>query len=45
MHGERFADLLGNADVRHFPDAGHWPWIDDPSVIDVICAFLDDRTP
>jgi pimeloyl-ACP methyl ester carboxylesterase len=44
VHGERFADALGGT-VRHLPDAGHWPWLDDPTVIDTVCAFLDDRAP
>lgn len=39
VHGERYADLLGGT-VRHVPDAGHWPWIDDPSVVDTVCDFL-----
>jgi len=44
VHGERYADLLGGT-VRHFPDAGHWPWIDDPAVVDAVCDFLGAPAP
>ncbi len=40
VHGERFADLLGDATVRHHPGAGHWAWIDEPAIVDEVCAFL-----
>lgn len=40
----RFADAyaaaLPNATVEHLDDAGHWPWLDRPDVIDKACAFL-----
>jgi pimeloyl-ACP methyl ester carboxylesterase len=39
VHGERYADLLGGT-VTHVPAAGHWPWLDDPSVIDATCDFV-----
>ena len=43
----RFADayaaaLGGPTTVRHVPDAGHWPWLERPELIDEIAAFLDD---
>jgi pimeloyl-ACP methyl ester carboxylesterase len=40
----RFADAygaaLGDAQVEHVPDAGHWPWYDRPDVIDRVASFL-----
>ena len=40
----RFADgyaaVLGDAEVRHLPDAGHWPWLDRPDVVEQVVAFL-----
>jgi pimeloyl-ACP methyl ester carboxylesterase len=39
-----FADAYGqalpDARVLHFPDAGHWPWLDDPAVVDGVIDFL-----
>jgi len=39
-----FADQYGarlpNAEVRHVPSAGHWPWLDEPALVDDVCAFL-----
>ena len=41
----RFADdyasaLGGDAKVLHLPGARHWPWLDQPDVLDRICGFL-----
>jgi len=41
----RFADdyaaaLGGPARTVHLPDAGHWPWLDRPDVIDTVAQFL-----
>jgi pimeloyl-ACP methyl ester carboxylesterase len=46
--GPRFADgyaalLGGEAEVVRLQDAGHWPWIERPDVIDRVAAFLDGR--
>jgi pimeloyl-ACP methyl ester carboxylesterase len=42
----RFADetgaALGAASVRHLDDAGHWPWLDRPDVVDIVADFLAD---
>lgn len=40
---ERYAAALAGCDVRveHVPDAGHWPWVDRPDVLDRVVAFLD----
>ena len=35
------AALGGPATVRHVPDAGHWPWIERPELIDEIASYLD----
>lgn len=39
-----FADAyvarLGDARGERFPDAGHWPWRDDPAVVDRVAEFL-----
>jgi pimeloyl-ACP methyl ester carboxylesterase len=38
--GRRYADALGG-DVELEPiDAGHWPWLDRPEVVDRVAAFL-----
>ena len=41
---ERYAEALGGAGAasRHLPDAGHWPWLDQPELIDEVAAFLAD---
>ena len=40
----RFADelasALADARARHVADASHWPWLDQPSVLDEVTAFL-----
>jgi pimeloyl-ACP methyl ester carboxylesterase len=35
-----YADALPNAELLELPDAGHWPWLDRPQVIDRIVGFL-----
>ncbi|MCU0312961.1 MAG: alpha/beta hydrolase [Solirubrobacteraceae bacterium] len=42
----RFADAYAAAlgsdpEVLHLPDAGHWPWLDRPDLIERVAAFLD----
>jgi pimeloyl-ACP methyl ester carboxylesterase len=43
----RFADAYGtrlaNATVRHVPEAGHWPWLDQPDVVDMVAEFVTQR--
>lgn len=34
------AALGGGAEVLRLPDAGHWPWLDRPDVVDTVAAFL-----
>jgi pimeloyl-ACP methyl ester carboxylesterase len=39
---EDLAAALGcDTEVLHFPDAGHWPWLDDPAAISGVTDFLD----
>jgi pimeloyl-ACP methyl ester carboxylesterase len=38
--GEQYASTLRNSELRRLPDAGHWPWLDDPSVIGAVADFL-----
>ena len=40
--GDRYADELPHARVEHVEDAGHWPWLDRPDLIDRIATFLDE---
>jgi pimeloyl-ACP methyl ester carboxylesterase len=41
---KRFADgyaaTLGDAELLHIPEAGHWPWLDRPDLVDTIASFL-----
>jgi pimeloyl-ACP methyl ester carboxylesterase len=44
--GSEFADRIaaalgGEARVEHVPDAGHWPWLDRPDVVETVCEFLE----
>lgn len=38
--GRRYADVLPNSELIALDDAGHWPWIDRPDVIDRVLEFL-----
>jgi pimeloyl-ACP methyl ester carboxylesterase len=35
-----YADVLGAAELLELPDAGHWPWLDRPDLIDRVVGFL-----
>jgi pimeloyl-ACP methyl ester carboxylesterase len=39
-YGEAYAARLPNAQLHRIPQAGHWPWLDQPSVIELVAAFL-----
>ena len=38
--GRSYAGRLPGAQLRAVPGAGHWPWLDEPALIDEICEFL-----
>lgn len=38
--GAAYAERLPNAELLEAPDAGHWPWLDQPELIDRILRFL-----
>lgn len=35
-----YADALGGAELVTLDDAGHWPWLDRPDVIERVVSFL-----
>jgi pimeloyl-ACP methyl ester carboxylesterase len=38
--GAAYAEALPNARLEPLPGIGHWPWIDDPSIIDRVVDFI-----
>jgi pimeloyl-ACP methyl ester carboxylesterase len=38
--GAAYADRLPNAELLEAPDAGHWPWLDQPELIGRMIRFL-----
>ena len=40
--GALYSETLPNARLELLPDAGHWPWIDRPDVIDMTASVLAD---
>jgi pimeloyl-ACP methyl ester carboxylesterase len=38
--GGEYARALPNAELLELPDAGHWPWLDRPDLIDRLVEFL-----
>jgi pimeloyl-ACP methyl ester carboxylesterase len=38
--GAAYASRLPNSELVELPDAGHWPWIDQPELVDRIVRFL-----
>lgn len=38
--GPEFAARLPSSELLELPEAGHWPWIDAPEVIDRVIRFL-----
>jgi len=38
--GQAYADALPGAELEIAAGAGHWPWIDDPSLVDRVVAFV-----
>jgi pimeloyl-ACP methyl ester carboxylesterase len=39
--GEAYARALQQAEFRAIAGAGHWPWLDQPELIESVAAFLD----
>ena len=39
--GATYAEVLPDATLEQIPDAGHWPWMDQPQVVDRVAAFLE----
>jgi pimeloyl-ACP methyl ester carboxylesterase len=37
---DAYATRIPGAQVHHLPDAGHWPWLDRPDVMDTVADFL-----
>lgn len=40
--GEAYAAAIPGAQLLAVPDAGHWPWLDRPDLVDTVAAFLSD---
>lgn len=38
--GRAYAERLPGAELVELPDAGHWPWTDDPGLVDIVTSFL-----
>jgi pimeloyl-ACP methyl ester carboxylesterase len=39
--GQMYAERLPNAELLEVEDAGHWPWIDRPDLVERMVAFLE----
>jgi pimeloyl-ACP methyl ester carboxylesterase len=37
-----YARVLPNAELEVLEDAGHWPWIDRPELVERVTGFLDE---
>lgn len=40
--GDRYGEFLARATVDHLEQAGHWPWLDRPEVVDRVGSFLEE---
>jgi pimeloyl-ACP methyl ester carboxylesterase len=38
-----YAEALGGAELLELPDAGHWPWLDRPDLVERLVDFLSGR--
>jgi pimeloyl-ACP methyl ester carboxylesterase len=43
--GRLFAEALPNSELLELPGSGHWPWRDQPEVIEKIVVFLESDSP
>ncbi len=41
--GRAYADALPDAELLELPDAGHWPWLDRPELLERVTGFLNGR--
>lgn len=39
--GRAYAETLGGTELVELPGVGHWPWYDDPSVVERVVGFLE----
>lgn len=39
--GRAYADALPGAELLELPGLGHWPWLEDPSLVGRIAGFLE----
>jgi pimeloyl-ACP methyl ester carboxylesterase len=39
-HGQAYAAVLPQSELVVLPDAGHWPWLEDPALVGRILRFL-----
>jgi pimeloyl-ACP methyl ester carboxylesterase len=39
--GATYSEVLPNAGLEEVPDAGHWPWLDQPDLVQRIATFLE----
>src|SRR5206468_2674445 len=39
-HARAYAERLPGGELELVPGAGHWPWRDEPRVVDRVAAFL-----
>jgi pimeloyl-ACP methyl ester carboxylesterase len=37
---EVYAERLPHAELERVTEAGHWPWLDQPAVLERISAFV-----
>jgi pimeloyl-ACP methyl ester carboxylesterase len=38
--GREYASALGHAELVEIADAGHWPWLDRPELLERVVDFL-----
>ena len=39
--GRLYAQRLARAELLELPDAGHWPWVERPELVDRVVGYLD----